>query len=217
VDHQDTNSSKRRKPTRSQIDQGEQDYQPAESDDEVEVKMEDGIEDNATPALQTANLSIDEDEAEALAKPKPILQLSYQNFDLSGRCLCVIVEPWPPIVNLNRASRAPSAAASTRGLSIAPADFVSSEDLAARGRTPLFYPEDEDEPGQPAFRVPDFPQKRVVPPVPLFNDTVPEDENSALLQFSQTLNSRRGHGVVNDDDEFDGTVLFGDADEVREL
>lgn len=149
------------------------------------------------------------------SKPKPILQLSYQNFDISGCCLCVIVEPWP----LDRAapSRAFSKAPSIRGSSIAPSDFVTSDQIANRGRTPLFLPDDDEETNQPSFNIPDFPQKRVLPPVPAF-DEEPEDENAELLQFSQILNSKVGHGETNDDDDdFDGAVLFGDADEVREL
>ena len=40
-----------------------------------------------------------------------------------------------------------------------------------------------------------------------------------MMQFSQVLNSTSGfaRGAMEDDDEFDGAVLFADADEAREL
>jgi hypothetical protein len=166
------------------------------------------------------DLAVDEEEA----KPKPVLQLSYQNFELSGRCLCLIVEPWPP---LRATTRAPSRALSTaslRGSSIAPPSFVSSDQAAARARTPLFLPDDDDdeERGETPFRMPEFPQRRILPPVPLFDaprqdNEEDEDDNAELMQFTQALNTGGAYGEVDDDDELDGAVLFGDADEVREL
>ncbi len=30
-------------------------------------------------------------------KPKPMLRVKYQGFDISDLCLCIVVEPWPPI------------------------------------------------------------------------------------------------------------------------
>jgi hypothetical protein len=167
-----------------------------------------------------ANLAPDSDDEDA--KPKPVLSLSYQNFELSGRCLCVIVEPWPPIRAANRASRAPSVATALREPSIAPPGFVTKEQLAARARTPLFLPDDDDDDdgrGQAPFRAPEFPQRKILPPVPAF-DAAPEDEdeddNVGLMQFSQTLHTGGIHGEV-DDDDFEGAVFFADADEGREM
>jgi hypothetical protein len=185
------------------------------SDDEEEavsgsiVKIEDEEADPFT------NLDPDADEE---IKPKPVLSLSYQNFELPGRCLCVIVEPWPAIRVANRASRAPSVAAALRGSSIAPPEFVTSEQLAARGRTPLFLPDDEeDEIGQPQLNISQFPQRKILPPVPAFDaDSTEDDENAELMQFSQTLNTGGMHRQI-DDDDFEGAVFFADADEAREL
>ena len=45
-----------------------------------------------------------------------------------------------------------------------------------------------------------------------------EDDGDMVL-FSQILRSAGEHppGIAEDDDEIDGAVLFGDADETREL
>lgn len=174
------------------------------------------------PPSAPSDMVIDIDEDEEI-KPKPILQLKYKGFDIAGRCLCVVVEPWPAI---RFATRAPSLAlsATSRASSIAPQDFVTSAQAAARARTPLFLPDDDDEPrgrSQTPFVVPTFPQRRILPPVPAFDDPADsdEDENAELMQFSQALKtaSRYRTGDGGDDDEMDGGVLFGDADEVREL
>jgi hypothetical protein len=159
------------------------------------------------------DLEIQEDEEES--KPKPILRLKYQGFDIAGRCLCVVVEPWPTI---RSASRAPSVALSTasRASSIAPPDFMSSDKVAARGRTPLFLPEDDSERGgATSSSLPQAVRKR--PPVPAFDDSSSEEDD--LMQFSQVLRKTSGYrtGETDADDELEGAVLFGDADEAREL
>jgi hypothetical protein len=164
------------------------------------------------PPPPPMDLEIDEDEE---TKPKPVLQLKYQGFDIAGRCLCVVVEPWPPI---RSTTRAPSAALSSRSTSIAPADFVSSDKIAARERTPLFLPDDDDEREETPFAPPPI---RIRPPVPAFNDppTQYNDEEDELMQFSQVLSTTSGHrtGETDADDDLEGAVLFGDADEAREL
>jgi hypothetical protein len=207
-----------RKAARGPSNSDDEDYQPMSADDEeVVIKTEDpsDVVEFGSTALNDPDVNFDEEDT----KLKPVLSLSYQNFELSGRCLCVIVEPWPAIRSVSRTSRAPSLAASLRGSSIAPPDFVSSNQMAARGRTPLFLPDDDDEAGQTPFRIPDFPQRKILPPVPAFDTPMPDDDddNAELIQFSQALNTSGLHGEVDDDDEFDGAVLFADADEVREL
>jgi hypothetical protein len=159
----------------------------------------------------------DEDEK----KDKLALKLKYQGFNIFGRCLCVVVEPWPPI---RSATRAPSVMPLTnealRGSTIAPPDFVPSKDNQ-RARTPLFLPEfDRDRSMTP---VP-FPRAKTLPPVPLFNDPTTNSDDDGygsddLMIFSQALNTAGGMHVAaaDDDDEMDGAVLFGDADEVREF
>jgi len=155
-------------------------------------------------------------------KTKLLLQLKYRGFNIHGRCLCVIVEPYPP---MRSASVAPSRAVPTdfftpRAPSIAPPDFVPSGSAAQRARTPLFLPEyDRERSVTPA---PNF-QHRSLPPVPLFNESVMDGDNDSddggMMDFSQLLRSVGQHqaGIVDDDDEIDGAVFFGDADENREL
>ncbi|KAG1755592.1 hypothetical protein EDB19DRAFT_1625886 [Suillus lakei] len=154
-------------------------------------------------------------------KDKLALKLKYQGFNIFGRCLCVVVEPWPPI---RFATRAPSVMPLTnealRGSTIAPPDFVPSNNNQ-RARTPLFLPEyDRGRSQTPA----PFPRATTLPPVPLFNDPAPESDDDGygsddLMIFSQALNATGGMHVAaaDDDDEMDGAVLFGDADEVREF
>ncbi|PIL37085.1 MFS general substrate transporter [Ganoderma sinense ZZ0214-1] len=151
------------------------------------------------------------------ARPKPILKLHYHGFNIHGRCLCVIVEPYPP---LRSGTRAPSLAptglvAPDRAPSMAPPDFVPTGGAAQRERTPLFLPNLDREltPAPSAMRT--------LPPVPLFSETAEgsDDEDSGMVLFSQILRSVGDHppGIAEDDDEIEGAVFFGDADEVREL
>ena len=170
------------------------------------------------PSAMDVELVDDEEEP----KPKPILKLSYHGFTIHGRCLCVIVEPWPPLRAATRApSLTPMGIVAPRAPSIAPPDFVPSGGNAAaaqRERTPLFLPDFDREP------TPAPSGARVRPPVPLFSDAIAmegsdgEDEGDMVL-FSQILRSAGEHppGIAEDDDEIDGAVLFGDADETREL
>ncbi|KDQ64604.1 hypothetical protein JAAARDRAFT_118507 [Jaapia argillacea MUCL 33604] len=170
------------------------------------------------PPISELDMAADEEEP----KPKPLLQLKYEGFTIHGQCLCIVVEPYPPV---RTASRAPSLAPSgLRAPSIAPPDFVPSGGAASeqRARTPLFLPDYDRERSQtPA---PFLHQERVLPPVPLFDDAESlyamddGEEQDDLMEFSQLLNSggdlRTGDA---DDDDIDGSVLFGDADENKEL
>ncbi|OBZ70301.1 hypothetical protein A0H81_09957 [Grifola frondosa] len=170
--------------------------------------------DETAPAFEA-----DEDED---VKPKPILELRYRGFNIHDRCLCVIVEPYPPIRPASRApSLAPTGLIAPRAPSIAPADFIPSGVAARRERTPLFLPDFDERGETPAPALP--PQRRMLPRVPLFNE-VPSGEDSdsddgGMMQFSQILRSVGEHaaGAAEDDDEIDGAVFFGDADEMREL
>ncbi|KAI0638115.1 hypothetical protein C8Q77DRAFT_1089428 [Trametes polyzona] len=158
---------------------------------------------------------VDEDEEDV--KPKPTLKLSYHGFNIHGRCLCVIVEPYPPLRAATRApSLAPMGLVAPRAPSIAPPDFVPSGGPAQRARTPLFLPDFDREP------TPAPAPARNLPPVPLFSgsaDTSDDEENGEMVLFSQLLRSVGDHppGIAEDDDEIDGAVFFGDADEMREL
>ncbi|KAI0771557.1 hypothetical protein BD413DRAFT_57249 [Trametes elegans] len=142
----------------------------------------------------TMDVELVEDEEEA--KPKPVLKLSYHGFTIHGRCLCVIVEPYPPLRSGTRApSLVPTGLIAPRAPSIAPPDFIPSGGVGQRERTPLFLPDfDRELTPAPA-------PARSLPQVPLFSETAghSDDEDE------------------EDDDDIDGAVFFGDADEMREL
>ncbi|KAF8195772.1 hypothetical protein K438DRAFT_1826492 [Mycena galopus ATCC 62051] len=163
-----------------------------------------------------APIDIDIDEEEE--KPKPILNLKYQDFSIYGHCLVIVVEPYPALRAPSRAaSRAPTVAPlfASRARSAAPSSAAT-----LRARTPLFLPDDEDRGETPA----PFIGQGSRPPVPLFDEDEEDDDgahsdNGGMMAFSQVMNNY-GHlpaGAADDDDEFDGAVFFGDADEIREL
>jgi len=184
------------------------------------VPTESHVEDNG-PGIP---IVVDDDEE---PKPKLALDLKYRAFPNFNRCLCVVVEPWPP-QTAGSYSRAPSLAPSA--VSRAPSDTPTISEFSTshgqRARTPLFLPDLDDEsliPGHSRFRT--------LPPVPLFDDEPSSisrdmddmerkwDENTSLMQFSQMLSAtgRPGGADVEEEDEFDGTALFADADEAKEL
>ena len=171
------------------------------------------IDDDAIPPTMDVELVDEEEEP----KPKPILKLQYHGFNIHGRCLCVIVEPWPPLRSTTRAPELASmGVAAPRAPSIAPPNFVPSGGAAQRERTPLFLPDFDREP------TPAPSGMRVLPPVPLFSETTAEgsdEEEGDMVLFSQILRSVGDHppGIAEDDDEIEGAVFFGDADEMREL
>ncbi|TCD68208.1 hypothetical protein EIP91_011380 [Steccherinum ochraceum] len=185
------------------------------------------------PALAPApgdssNMPLDLDVEEEEEKPKLIPKLKYSGFNIHGRCLCVIVEPYPPIRTTPRAvSLAPQGVIGPRAPSIAPADYVPPSVAAQRrARTPLFLPEEGDRERSVTPAPWGAHEERVLPPVPLFSDEPPADdglgdgfEDGGMFEFSQILRSVGGYpaGTAEDDDEIDGAALFGDADEVRGL
>ena len=167
---------------------------------------------------------VDDDEE---PKPKLALDLKYRAFPNFNRCLCVVVEPWPSQTSASY-SRAPSLAPSTvsRAPSVTPTISEFATNHGQRARTPLFLPDLDDEtliPGHSRFRT--------LPPVPLFDDDPTSisrdmddmegelDGSTSLMQFSQMLSATGGVGGadVEEEDEFDGTALFADADEAKEL
>ncbi|KAG6336852.1 hypothetical protein ID866_2248 [Astraeus odoratus] len=146
-----------------------------------------------------------EDEEE---KPKPLLRVKYQALTVSSHCLCVVVEPWP-------SQHATARAQSVRLSQAMPSNSELSkggESSVGRGRTPLFLPEFGE--------ASDHSHET---PTPLFDDSLfqMDDENydDTLISFSQSLNigSHAVAAPAEDDDDMDGAVLFGDADEVREF
>ncbi|KAJ7047256.1 hypothetical protein C8F04DRAFT_1021788 [Mycena alexandri] len=162
-------------------------------------------------------IDIDDEEE----KPKPVLTLKYQDFSIYGHCLCIIVEPYPLVRSASRAaSRVPSMAplfAESRAQSVAPSTAGS-----LRARTPLFLPDDSEDAERGETPAPSFRQGSR-PPVPLFDEDIDDgqdsDDNGGMIAFSQVMNSYNHlpAGAADDDDDIDGAVFFGDADEVREL
>lgn len=160
------------------------------------------------PGPSFMDLEVEEEEM----KPKPQLQLSFNGFNIFGRCLCVIVEPWPVI-------RAPTEAPQSSRMSTNPRTTgVVPDPASGRGQTPLFLPDDDDRGVTPA------PAARADrPPVPLFHDPPPDadaedDEEGDMILFSELLSATGGSRVdADDEDGFDGAILFGDADERKEI
>ncbi|KAI0307285.1 hypothetical protein B0F90DRAFT_549097 [Multifurca ochricompacta] len=156
-------------------------------------------------------------------KPKLTLELQYRAFTNFKRCLCVVVEPWPPQRLDTRAPlHTPSAVTRTTS-GVAPANLESRTSLVQRAKTPLFLPSDvDDEPALSLSRL------ETLPSAPLFDEprtgrdadhVVELDDSDALMQFSQILGAtgRVSGADVEEDDEFDGAALFADADETKEL
>ncbi|KAF5390582.1 hypothetical protein D9757_002698 [Collybiopsis confluens] len=165
------------------------------------------------------SLQIGEDEEE---KPKPLLHLKYQGFKILGSCLCIVVEPWPLI---RAPSRLPSVVNSTpRAPSIAPRNFVSAIETRARSKTPLFLP-DPDERDRNETPFPNaIPVRPMQEPLHDRDDwnadgEIQDFDIGGMIEFSQVLNAVGDvrAGALDDEGDLEGEVLFGDADEVREL
>ncbi|KAK0468205.1 uncharacterized protein EV420DRAFT_1743126 [Desarmillaria tabescens] len=150
-------------------------------------------------------------------KPKPMLRVKYQGFDVSELCLCIVVEPWPPIrvssiapPFLYARSQTPSV---NRNSMPPPAPEVST---LRREKTPLFLP-DEYERERSETPAP-FPGRytSVAPPIHGDDD---DDDGWGMMEFSQILNAVGDSraGAIDEDEDMDGAVFFGDADEVKEL
>ncbi|KIP01245.1 hypothetical protein PHLGIDRAFT_38356 [Phlebiopsis gigantea 11061_1 CR5-6] len=179
--------------------------EPTLATEALAIPDEDPIAVDNDPLVDTLLNSDSEEE-----KPKPILKLHYQGFSIRGRALCVIVEPYPPL--RRPSSLAPTGIIAPRAPSIAPPDFVPA---AQRAKTPLFFPEDDRERSV-------TPAPRARPPVPLFDEPEGGDDDDAdggMLAFSQILHSvgEYATGAAADDDETEGAVFLGDADEARGL
>ncbi|KAI6105799.1 hypothetical protein F5141DRAFT_1049505 [Pisolithus sp. B1] len=179
------------------------------SDEGMDMFVED-ISRRAILGATEIDLTMEEDEEE---KPKPVLRLSYQALSVSSHCLCVVVEPWPsqhPSVPLQPVVPVSVASPSEVGTGSRIGEVIPLQ----RGRTPLFLPEFDE--------VTDLNSARA--PVPLFGTSSCQvDDNGhgsdTLMNFSQVLNAT-GHttaAFAEDDDDMEGAVLFGDADEVREF
>ncbi|KAF4601044.1 hypothetical protein EYR38_005693 [Pleurotus pulmonarius] len=170
-------------------------------------KRDDPMDEDETDVVHEVTLAVEEDEE----KPKPILDLKYRGFNIFGLCLCVVVEPWPHF-QYSMAGRAPS---------VAPVFQRQNETLGGpsslRQGTPLFLP-DESEQDEIT------PQTREAQPHPLFSEMTSFDDDDdddigggGMMAFSQVLTTTGDYRGGIDDDENMTDVLFGDADEQREI
>ncbi|KAJ7368415.1 hypothetical protein DFH08DRAFT_727020 [Mycena albidolilacea] len=200
----------------------EMEDRPQNDTDSVSIQVKDEVTDpqlTQTPAQHesggaTAPIDIDIDEEE---KPKPVLNLKYQDFSIYGHCLCIVIEPYPPLRSPSRAaSHAPTVAPlfTPRGQIAAPSSAAS-----LRARTPLFLPDDDERGETPA----PFIGQEFRPSVPPLEEQEDDDgehsDNGGMMAFSQVMNNYNHlpAGAADDDDDLDGAVFFGDADEMREL
>lgn len=203
------------------------DYQPQE------VKVEEVIDADAVlhhPPSEVSEPSkgstLDIDTEEDI-KLKPKLQLQFRQLQMKDRVLCIIVEPWPlpPVagktVSTSLGLRSPTIAPSERLSKAAPSLTPSDSEEGYRGQTPmpLFLPSHDE-------------RDRSVTPAPIrFESVMPAMEtidNAAeamgdfafgMLAFSQALANVVGDhsGGLDEDDEMDGSALYGDADETRTM
>ncbi|KAL0568850.1 hypothetical protein V5O48_013116 [Marasmius crinis-equi] len=191
------------------------DFQMMEGSDDADYESTESTG-NKRRAVKTVQFTLVAEEEEE--KPKPVLQLKYKGFSIYGQCLCIVVEPWPPIRVSSRATsilRATPAPA-PRESSIAPLEFVSALEARARSKTPLFLPDiDEYERGTTPFT-----SRQSLPPITTdVDDDNDDDDNGGMMQFSQVLNRAGDNraGAIDEDEDMEGAVLFGDADEYKEL
>ncbi|KAJ3789492.1 hypothetical protein GGU10DRAFT_404175 [Lentinula aff. detonsa] len=184
-----------------------------EYDDDDEYIPRSRTQGNARGKTIQFSIEIEDDEEE---KPKPLLHLKYQGFKILGSCLCIVVEPWPPI---SATSRAASVLRSTsRAPSIAPREFITANEARARSKTPLFLP-DPDERDRSVTPFPDAIHVRPLPVYDIEDGDMDDADHGGMMEFSQVLNAAGDvrAGALDDDEDMEGAIFFGDADEVREL
>jgi hypothetical protein len=149
---------------------------------------------------------------------KPILKLSYSGFNIFGRCLCLVVEPWPPLPKSTTAThpmfQRGQSASTSRAPSIVPCVQGRDQTPLFRDPTPLF---------RDATPLGDFRGETPARfPIALESlDTMEEEDDGQgdLMQFSQALNNSvmfgGGGAAEADQDDGDDSVFYGDADEGR--
>jgi hypothetical protein len=154
----------------------------------------------------TLHLDVEEEEV----KPKPALSLRYRGFNIYGHCLCIVVEPWPV------------ARTATNGLAPIFKTTTGPPKSSHTPAEPLFLADEEDAEDSISIHANtgQIINKSYLQQVLSDVEVEPDEEDTGgMLEFSQVLqnigDSRAG--AMNDDDDIDGSVLFGDADEQREL
>ncbi|KAF8897644.1 hypothetical protein BD779DRAFT_1782049 [Infundibulicybe gibba] len=187
------------------------DYHDGSSDDDVPVVLEPNAENSGVvdPAMDSEaqfpgsfdiDLEIEEEE-----KPKPKLQLKYQGYTIHGYCLCIVVEPWPAV---RSASRANSALPITTLLTGVPARAAGAN---AREKTPLFLPEEpEPEMSEARSSTTGIQQSSLR----IIDSMMVDDSDSDSSNGGAWRKGEFQSGGV-DDEDLDGNIFLGDADEAR--
>lgn len=166
-----------------------------------------------SPQDDTFDLPVDEEEE----KPKPGLQLKYKGFSIYGQCLCIVVEPWPAVRSTNLTLQELGGISSQRSTHGQSTQAVSN--VASRAKTPLFLAEDNDmDQDEVETREPN-PVTHPWDDLERMDESDTDSEMGAMMAFSQALNLAGDNrpGAAEDEDEIEGAVLFGDADEARQL
>ncbi|KIY49322.1 hypothetical protein FISHEDRAFT_72657 [Fistulina hepatica ATCC 64428] len=225
-------------PDDSHIDVDDDDDNDDNNDKDMTAEQDEYVPDEDMNPPEDVDVALDDPfdlvVEEEEVKPKPILRVQYHNFMIYGHCLCIVVEPWPP---MRGSTRTPSVApifnrdeSVPRAASVAPI-----ETSALRGKTPLFLPDYTHDRRETPFRYPsevpsevprrspsETPVPHEIPRVPLFYDAMDEDDaedNGGMMELSQVLFSIGDYRATEaeDNEDIDGAVFFGDADEVRGL
>ena len=179
-------------PTNADVVDVDMDDLSANDEEHLQTGVDSGEMDAAQMDATTSVIDLEVDSEEE--KPKPILNLTYQGFNIYGHCLCVVVEPWPVIRSMTTtrfSNRSVAGSSLFRQQASRPRDERSS---------PLFFPEELQEDD-------------------ISDGNSDSGEIGGMMQFSQVLRSVGDSraGAANDDEGMDGSVLFGDADEFKEL
>ncbi|KXN86425.1 hypothetical protein AN958_10287 [Leucoagaricus sp. SymC.cos] len=167
-------------------------------------------DDTCEPGPDNFDLLVDEEEE----KPKPALRLKYQGFGIYGQCLCIVVEPWPAIRSTTRTLQEIGGLSNRNSKE----KQASVPTVAARAKSPLFLVDDNDVDRDVQAQRPN-PVTNFWDDLEITDDSDNDSEMRGMMAFSQALNMAGDSrpGAVEDDDEMEGVVLFGDADEARQL
>lgn len=178
----------RSKPTNPDVVDVDMDDLSANDEEQLQTGADSAEIGAAQMDATTVDLEVDSEEE----KPKPILNLTYQGFNIYGHCLCVVVEPWPVIRSMTT---------SLSNRSVATSLIQQRTSRPRDERSPLFFPEELQEDEEP-IEISDG-----------------DSDSGGMMEFSQVLRSVGDSraGAANDDEDMDGSVLFGDADEFKEL
>ncbi|TFK75800.1 hypothetical protein BDN72DRAFT_785798 [Pluteus cervinus] len=192
-------SSSKSKSTRRTRNIDDEDFEMDDSN-----PSDEDVDHDAPP--ETMDLTIEDEEE----KPKPALRLNYKGFRIYGRCLCIVVEPWPRLPNPPE-SQPNAPAREQRQLSAVPPDISSTfGGNTSRAKTPLFLPEETVRTAA----------DELLSTAPYRMDDEDDDVFGGMMEMSQVLTAAGEFSTgptADDDNEIDGAVFFGDADEIREL